>query len=125
MNRNIRNIIILSSILLLISTFIIIIFGNTYTLTFKTIEGRDYKLSIENELGEIKVLNKKEKDGYYYLKVKSKKPGRVFIRLDYNDIQETSLLYIHKNGIITDNSYFGKSTASEVIPISISIICIY
>ena len=125
MNRNIRNIIILSSILLLISTFIIIIFGNTYTLTFKTIEGRDYKLSIENELGEIKILNKKEKDGYYYLKVKSKKPGKVFIRLDYKDIQETSLLYIHKNGIITDNTYFGKSTASEVIPISISIVCLY
>ena len=92
MNRNIRNIIILSSTLLLISTFIIIIFGNTYTLTFKTIEDEDYKLSIENESGEIKILNKKEKDGYYYLKVKSKKPGRVFIRLDYNDIKETSLL---------------------------------
>ena len=57
--------------------------------------------------------------------VKSKKAGKAYININHKDFSSTYILYIHKNMVITDNNFFGKSTASEVIPISLSIILIY
>ena len=80
---------------------------------------------IENKSGDIKILEKKEIDGKYIIKVKSKKPGKVYVFYGNDEINEMKILYVHKSMIITDNTYFGKSTGSEVIPISITILLIY
>ena len=125
MKNNIKKIILLSIILFTISFSIITIMGKTYTVTFDMNNTTDYKLLIEEKTGKIEVLEEKEKNGYYFIKVKSKKPGKVYLYFDYGTFQTGKRLYIHKNMIITEENILGKSTASEVIPISFSIILLY
>ena len=125
MNKNIKRICLLSVILIIISNIIITIMGNTYTIRYKIKKTYNYKLLLENRTGEVEILEEKEKENEYLVKVKAKKPGKVDLYLDYGILKEGKILYVHKNMVITDNSYFGKSTGSEVIPISISIILLY
>ena len=68
---------------------------------------------------------KKKEDNKYIVKLKSVKTGKVDIVLKNNDFYEMKLLFIHPNMIITEENYFGKSTCSEIIPISILIILLY
>ena len=122
--NNIKKIFILSFVLIILSFTITSLMGKVYTVNFK-LANSNYNLSIENESGEIEILDKKAIKDNYLVKVKAKRTGKVYLSLNYDDYQEIRVLYIHKNMTITDNSYFGKSTASEIIPISISIILIY
>ena len=125
MKNSIGKIIVLSIILTVISFVIIMFMGKTYTVVYILKNSNDYKLSIDQKDGEVEVLDEKEKDGKYLVKVKAKKVGKVYLYLNYGEFQEGKVLYIHPNMVITDNSYFGKATGSEVIPISLSIILIY
>ena len=125
MKKNVIKILILSLVLFIISTSIIILFGKTYVVNFKLSGDDNYKLEVDNEIGEIEIIEEKKIDDNYIVKVKSKKPGRVFLDLNYDTYSQSIILYVHKSMIITDNTFFGKCTASEVIPISIAIILIY
>ena len=125
MKNSIQKIIILTIFLTIISFITIKLLGKTYTVTFITNNTNNYKLSLEEHSGKIKILNEKKQDDKYLIKVQAQKPGKVVFYLDHNGFQEGKELYIHKNLVITDNNYFGKSTGSEIIPISLSIILIY
>ena len=117
--------ILTSAILFAISFMIIILVGKSYTMAFSIDNTSEYNLSLENDTGEVEVLDEREKNGNYLVKVKAKKPGKVYVTFGNNDYKTESVLYIHKNMVITENTFFGKSTGSEVIPISLSIILIY
>lgn len=125
MKKNIIKIFLLSIFLFIISFVVITFTGKIYTISFDINNTIDYKLLIEEETGKIEVLEKKEEKGKYSIKVKAKEPGEVSMYLDYNGFQTGKKLYIHKNMVITEDNFFGKSTGSEVIPISILIILIY
>lgn len=125
MKKNIKKIILLSLSLFIISFFIISIFGKTYTVSFDINKNTDNKLIVEEETGKIEILEEKAKDGNYIVKIKSKEPGRVSLFFDYGGFQTGRIIYIHKNMVITEDNFLGKSTASEVIPISFSIILLY
>lgn len=125
MKDNIKRIILLSIFLIIISFLIISFMGKTYTVTFDIDNNTDYKLYMEETTGKIDVLDEKEKNGKYIIKVKGKEPGSVYLYFDYGEFQTEKILYIHKNMIITEDNFLGKSTASEVIPISFSIILLY
>lgn len=125
MKSSIKKIILLSIILLVISFSIITIMGKTYTVYFDINNAIDYKLILEEETGKIEILDEKVKNGNYIVKVKSKNPGKVYLYFDYGGFQTGKILYIHKNMVITEDNFLGKSTLSEVIPISFSIILIY
>ncbi len=123
--RNKIRILLLETILLSIITIVfVIIMGKTQTISF-TIRNDDYTLNIDNNTGEVKVLEEKKKEELYIIKIKSVKPGKVYITLDNDDSNDSKVLYIHNTGIITDNNYFGYSRGSEIIPISLSIILIH
>ena len=124
MKKNVKKVCILSLILITISFVITVLFGNTYTVSFN-IRDNNYKFNIENASGEVKVLEKKEVKNKYIVKVKSKKEGKVYLNLVSDISGEIKVLYIHKSMLITDNNYFGKSTGSEIFPISLSIVLIY
>lgn len=124
MGNDIKKIFILSFVLIIFSFIIVNLMGKTYTIGFKQVDS-DYNLSINNESGEIEILDENKIEDNYFVKVKAKKSGKVYLSLSYGDYQDNRTLYIHKNMVITDNSYFGKSTGSEVIPVSISSILIY
>ena len=123
--KNFIKIISISIFLFAISFAIIIFIGRTYTVSFDINNIKNYKLLIEEETGKIEVLDKKEKNGKYLIKLKAKAPGKVSMYLDYGGFQTGKMLYIHKNLVITEDNFFGKSTGSEVIPISILIILMY
>lgn len=122
MKKGIIRFILLSIILIIISLTIILINGKTYTYTFNNCKNYE----IENSTGKIKVIEEKKINNKTIIKIKSVKPGKVDIIVNYNnDQQEIKMVYVHKSMILTDNSYFGDSNAIEVIPISISIILLY
>ncbi len=125
MKNSIKKIIILTIFLTIISFITIKLLGKTYTVTFITNNTNNYNLLVEEHSGKIKILDEKKQDDKYLIKVQAKKTGKVVFYLDHNGFQEGKELYIHKNLVITDNNYFGKSTGSEIIPISLSIILIY
>ncbi len=124
MKKNIICLCILSLVLTIISYIFILLVGNTYTVSFHKVYD-DYEVAIDNKSGEIEIINQKEENNQIILDVKSKKPGHVYIYIVYDDISEMSYLVVHKNMVITDNSFFGKCTGSEIIPISFSIILFY
>lgn len=124
MKKDIKRFLILTIILLLISISTIKLLGNTYTTKYK-LTSDNYKLSIAGDTNSIKILDKKVINDEYIIKIKGIKPGKVFISINYGDTETLKVFYIHKSNVITDNNYFGYSTGSEVLPISISIILIY
>ena len=125
MKENIKRLCLLSLVLITITLVIILVFGRTYTLNIKLNGIDNYKVSVDNETGEVEVLEEKEVEDHYIIKVKAKKPGKVYIDILSDEYHSMELLYVHKSMIITYNTYFGKSTASEIIPISCSIFLIY
>ena len=125
MKKSIKKICLLSLILIIISTVFIILMGRTYTINFNIDNTKNYELKLENESGEVEILEAKKDNSNYHVKLKAKKPGRVYLNIVNDDYQEGNMLYVHKSMIITDNNYFGKSTGSEIIPISLFITLIY
>ena len=123
--KQVIKIFMLALVLMLFSVIYILFTGNTHSLEYYIDSSKDYTLSVENEFGEIEILDEKKTDNKYIVKVKAKKPGRVFVSLINDDFQKMDILYIHKNLVITNNNFFGKSRGSEVIPISITIFLSY
>lgn len=124
--KNIKRVILLGIGLFIISSIIILLFGKTYKIVYQiNNKENNYSLNIDNATGEIEVLEEKLIKDKYIVNVKAKKPGKVFLYFTDAYFQSGSILYIHKTFVITDNTYLGKSTGSEVIPISISILLIY
>lgn len=125
MKHYIRNLIILSIVLMIVSTIVILIMGRTYNVIFDLNEHGYKDFIIENSDGEVEVLSKEETSDKLIINVKSKKPGKVSMYIDYDGFQTGTILYIHKSMIITDNTYFGAARGSRIIPISLSIILMY
>ena len=125
MKRSIKRLFLLALVLVIISTIIILLLGKTYTLKYNLLNDNYKDITIENDTGEIEIIDKKIKNGNYLVKVKAKKPGKAYVFLNYEDYKEGKIIYIHKNMVITDNNYLGKSTGSEIIPISFTVILLY
>ena len=125
MKNSIKKIVILCIFLIVISFAVITYMGRKYTLSFDIGNSDDYKLIVEEETGKIEILDEKEKDGNLLVKLKAKEAGKVTLFLDYGGFQTGRSLYIHKNMVITEDNFLGKSTGSEIIPISLSIIVLY
>ena len=123
MKKNLKRIGLLTLILVFISTIFIMLMGKTYKTSFKV--STKNKFSLENDTGMVEVIEKKVKDSNYVVKIKAKRPGKVFLKMDYGEFSEYKLFYVHKTMVITDNNFFGYSRGSEIIPISISIILLY
>ena len=125
MRKNRVKLLFLGFILAGISFSVILIFGKEYELKFYNVGKEDSVLTIENDSGEVEVLKEKKEKNSYFVKVVSKKPGKVSILLQKGEFQEIKVLYVHKSMIITENTIFGKSTFSEIIPLSLSVFLSY
>ena len=121
MKKKILILIILIILLTIIFFAYLIIKGNTYTIKVKDVANSD--VEIEKE-GIIKIVDKKLENGELTLKIKSISRGRAFITINNEDTEEIYIFYVHRFGIITNNTFFGDSNGDEIIPISISILLI-
>ena len=124
MKKNTSKIYLLTLILTIISTVFILYMGKTYTTSFEILNN-NYKFSLDADTGMVEILEEKEDNNKYIVKVKSKQPGKVSLTMNYGDYREQKLLYVHKTMVITDNNFFGYSKGSEIIPLSISIVLLY
>lgn len=124
MKNSIKKIAILSISLIIISFLVINLVGKKYTVVFD-VHTNNYQLLIEEDDGKIEIINKQIKDEKLFIKVKGKKPGKVYLYVDNNGLQTGKSLYIHKNLVITENTYLGNSTGSQIIIISLLIIVLY
>ena len=123
--KNVIKVLVLAIILSIISYVVVFAFGKTYTTKALLFNG-NYNIEIDNsDDGEIEIIGEYIKDETLFIKIKSKKPGKVDLIIDYGDIESMQVFYVHKNMVITDNNYFGKSTCSEIIPISMFILLTY
>lgn len=125
MKKDIKKLCILSFSLIVISIIVILLMGKTYVLEFSNNGNANCEVIVENKTGEIEVFEEKQVGNKYLVKIRGKKNGEAFLFFNIDDRTEVSVIYVHKSMILTDNNYFGKSTGSEIIPISLSIILIY
>ncbi|MBQ1294448.1 MAG: hypothetical protein IIY21_10440, partial [Clostridiales bacterium] len=57
-----------------------------------------------------------------YVKVRSKNPGRAFLTVISGDEEtSTAVLYVHKNGVITHDDYFGDFTGSFIARVGLAV----
>ncbi len=121
---------LLAIFLFIISTIVIIVFGDTYTIKidnlqrFKDIENINIKIEDENI---IECIGKKVENGILKIKIKSKAEGKTFIAIKTTEDNygEGRSIYVHKFGIITFNEFMGDSNGSIIIPISFAILLMY
>ena len=125
MQKDIKRFCIVSLILLLLSVSVILLTGRTYEEVFSCKQDEEYLLSLENETGEVEILEENKENGRLTVKVRGVKPGRVFLFFENGEYRSEVLLYIHPSMVITDNNFFGRSTCSEILAISQMILLLY
>ena len=122
-----KTLLILTIILVIISAFVILTKGNTYTVPFELYgkQYENYNLILDHQ-DNIEILEEKIENEKYLVTIKSKKPGKVFMSLETDgDTLFSKSIYVHKSMIITDNNYFGKSNGCEILPICFTILLSY
>lgn len=122
-----KTLLILTIFLVVVSAFVILIKGNTYTVPFELYgkQYENYNLILDHQ-DNIEILEEKIENGKYLVTIKSKKPGKVFMSLESDgDTLSSKSIYVHKSMIITDNNYFGKSNWCEILPICFTILLSY
>ncbi len=117
---------ILTIVLAIVSAFVILIKGNIYTVSFD-LNGKlyeTYNLVVEDS-NVVEILDVKVENDKYRVTIKSKQPGKTFVTLHFKDFQMGKAIYVHKSMIITEDTYFGKSSWCEVFPICFTIFLSY
>ena len=115
-----KTLIIVCAALSLLCTFIILIFGNTYTikeaLPADVMSLDQIEVSVEGDAVEI--IDEHLENDTLYLTLSSIHKGKCFVDIKYlPDAVSRDVLYVHSFGVITYNTFFGRSTGSRVIPI--------
>ena len=125
MEKNLKKFCIVFLILLLLSVSVILLAGRTYEVRFFYDQNDGYSLSLENDTGEVEILEERTEGNRLIVKVGARKPGRVFLHYEDKNSGSEALLYVHPSMVITDNNYFGRSTCSEILAISQMILLLY
>lgn len=125
MKKSLKTLILLILILIVISIGNILLFGRTYEVKFIISDNNNFEFSLDNDSGAVEILEQRQENNKYIVKVKALKPGSAYLSINYGVLAEGKRLYVHKSLVITDGNFLGKSTGSEIIPISISVVLIY
>ena len=120
---------ILAIILIIISSIVIVISANTYTIKIKNVDLAsnidEWNIEIEDE-NVVKCIDKSIENGVLNIELESVSKGKTYIEAtNPNNVSYTNSIYVHNFGIITINEYMGDSNGSIVIPISITVWLIY
>lgn len=121
-----QGLLITGIVFLLIGMAVVILKGSSYTLKVDTHSLSDdadqYQVSIAQNREIVKVTDRKLKDGILSLTVQSVSMGKAF--LDISGPEEyllSEVVYVHRFGILTVNSYFGRSSGAAVIPVLVTL----
>lgn len=134
-----KGLIILTIVLFFISSFYLLIRGQTYTFEYKLREQigdiedtelknnvnniyfEDLTLNIEQDKEIIKCIDIKIEDEVVILKFKSVNSGKAIVNIQKGELGYSTLFYVNKLGIITHDSFLGNCNGGKIIPISLAI----
>ncbi len=126
MKKRTLQFIILTATLFIISLVFVLLMGSKYVLKIEVPrqdEELDFTINQEKEV--IKVIDSRREKNTYIVTIKGIKSGKAFIELKSDNFYDYKKVYVHRNNIITIDSYFGKTRGDIFIPISILIIISY
>ena len=116
--------IIIGVFLSLICTLIVIIFGSTYTIkeSLPNYVTRIDEIEILIENNAVEIADERLEDGILYLTLRSVHKGKSYVDIDCpQDMTFYHTVYVHSFGVITYDTFLGRSTGSRVIPIFITL----
>ena len=88
-----------------------------------SLKDENYSIIIDEE-GIVEVTDSWMKGKIVYLKMKAIGPGKSYVGIQGSDPNEGTngnLVYVHNNGMITIEKFFGYYTGSQLIPICIAV----
>lgn len=119
---------LLLAIFMIIACYIYVLFvGNEYLceITCRTDIPRSSEpvVCIDDEGKDTLEVTHSRFDGdLAYVRVRSKNPGRAYVYVMMGEESSSiSVLYVHKNGIITSGDYFGDFTGSYIVRVALAI----
>ena len=119
---------LLLAIVMIIACYVYVFFvGNEYTcvIDFRTENpGRSNPVVCIDDDGKdtLEVTYSRVEGEKVYVGVRSKNPGRAYVYVKSGEKSSSlSVLYIHKNGIITADDYFGDFTGSYIVRVALAI----
>ena len=109
--------IILALIIAVCGYFYITAAGKEYTYVRKdlnTASGVKKVYLADDSIGSVDILDWNTSDEALTIHVKSGTPGRVYVEIEA-EIPSLAVFYVHKNGVITYERFFGDCTGSNVV----------
>ena len=83
------------------------------------------QVTVEQDTEILKATDSHREGDHLYVTLESVSPGRVFVIVAHLDDPDSTidmrLFYVHPTGIITEESFFGRSTGSWCFPIAITL----
>ena len=116
--------VLVGAVLSLLCTFIILIFGSTFTIKETLpadVTSLDrIKVVLEGDAAEIE--DEYLENGTFYLTLRSVRKGKNYVDIYCpQDMIFYHTVYVHSFGVITEDTYLGRSTGSRVIPAFIAV----
>lgn len=116
-----KKILLISAVLLTVFSFAFVCFtGRVYTSEHylpESISPDDVSVVLEND-STVELTGTSFDDGKIRLEFRSLNPGRVSVYLE--GISGFSL-YVHKTGVITENTFYGNCSCGEILPLSFAL----
>lgn len=117
------------TILLLLAGYLYVVaVGDTYTvrtqMPYMSAEererlersGEDYQIFVESDsIGSVEILGFTDLGNELEIKVRSERTGRVYLSFWRGEVHGLKVLYVHENGVITKDDYFGDCNGSKVL----------
>ena len=123
--------VILAFIIAVAGYFYIAAVGKEYTFVRKDFiaesEIKNVYLDPDSK-GSVEILGWDNPEGKIIIRLRSVTPGRVYVAYE-SDHPNIAVFYVHKNGVITSENYFGDCTGSNAVILGIMVyvmlLCVY
>ena len=119
---------LLLAIVMLLACYVYVYFaGDEYVCpvtNFRMLEDGAVPVAVIDDGGQdtLEILYLHIEGDTAYVKVRSKNPGRAFLTVISGDEEtSTAVLYVHKNGVITHDDYFGDFTGSFIARVGLAV----
>ena len=119
-----RVLVFIGLFLAVVSIAVLVITGRNYRYVIPLQQGKenpeDYQVEIEQGQEVIRLEEKTVQDGSLILNIRSVSRGKAGIKISTSDdYGRYDIIYVHHLGVITVNTFFGRSTGEIVIPLAV------
>ena len=119
---------LLLAVIMLTACYIYVLFaGNEYTCLVNhdldLSNGAVPTINIEDDAKDtLEIIYSRYEENTAHIGVRSKNPGRAYVYLTSGDkCSSITILYVHKNGVITSDDYFGDFNGSFIVRVALAV----